>query len=159
MTIHSLDVLLSQFGTSPCSMSGFNCCFLNCIQISQEGGQVVWYSHLLKNFPVSCEPHSWHRGSKEKSSLDSSRTHGQAGPRHPQWRADSHWTQKNVLQDYFLKITLVARGRQRGRTEIGRSKDGNVRIKPLYSAWVQIVTRQLTSQVKRTSPVPPWSYK
>ena len=21
-----------------------------CIQISQEGGQVVWYSHLLKNF-------------------------------------------------------------------------------------------------------------
>ena len=23
----------------------------NCIQISQEAGQVVWYSHLLKNFP------------------------------------------------------------------------------------------------------------
>ena len=22
-----------------------------CIQISQEAGQVVWYSHLLKNFP------------------------------------------------------------------------------------------------------------
>ena len=34
-----------------CSMSGSNCCFLNCIQISQEAGQVVWYSHLLKNFP------------------------------------------------------------------------------------------------------------
>ena len=32
-------------------MSGFNCCFLTCIQISQEAGQVVWYSHLLKNFP------------------------------------------------------------------------------------------------------------
>ena len=31
-------------------MSGFNCCFLTCIQISQEGGQAVWYSHLLKNF-------------------------------------------------------------------------------------------------------------
>ena len=30
------------------SMSG---CFLTCIQISQEAGQVVWYSHLLKNFP------------------------------------------------------------------------------------------------------------
>ena len=28
-----------------------NCCFLTCIQISQEAGQVVWYSHLLKNFP------------------------------------------------------------------------------------------------------------
>ena len=34
-----------------CSMSASNCCFLACIQISQEAGQVVWYSHLLKNFP------------------------------------------------------------------------------------------------------------
>jgi len=24
---------------------------LTCIQISQEASQVVWYSHLLKNFP------------------------------------------------------------------------------------------------------------
>ena len=31
-------------------MSGANCCFLTCIQISQEASQVVWYSHLLKNF-------------------------------------------------------------------------------------------------------------
>ena len=34
-----------------CSMSGCNCCFLTCIQISQEAGIVVWYSHLFKNFP------------------------------------------------------------------------------------------------------------
>ena len=34
-----------------CSMSSSNCCFLTCIQISQNAGQVVWYSHLLKNFP------------------------------------------------------------------------------------------------------------
>ena len=34
-----------------CSMSGYNCCFLTCIQVSQEAGKVVWYSHLLKNFP------------------------------------------------------------------------------------------------------------
>ena len=33
------------------SMSSFNCCFLTCIQISQEADQVIWYSHLLKNFP------------------------------------------------------------------------------------------------------------
>ena len=33
-----------------CSMSSSNCCFPTCIQISQEAGQVVWYSHLLKNF-------------------------------------------------------------------------------------------------------------
>ena len=32
-------------------MSSSNCCFLTCIQISQEAGQVVWYSRLLKNFP------------------------------------------------------------------------------------------------------------
>ena len=34
-----------------CFMSSSNCCFLICIQISQEAGQVVWYSHLLKNCP------------------------------------------------------------------------------------------------------------
>ena len=34
-----------------CSMSSSNCGFLTCIQISQEADQVVWYSHLLKNFP------------------------------------------------------------------------------------------------------------
>ena len=31
-------------------MSGSNYCFLTCIQISQEAGNVVWCSHLLKNF-------------------------------------------------------------------------------------------------------------
>ena len=49
--MYSLDVLLCQFGTSLFSMSNSNCCFLTCIHISQEAGQVVWYSHLLKNFP------------------------------------------------------------------------------------------------------------
>ena len=34
-----------------CSMSGSNCSFLTCIQIPQEAGKVVWYSHLLKSFP------------------------------------------------------------------------------------------------------------
>ena len=34
-----------------CSMSSSNCCFLTCMQISQEAGQVVWYSHLFQNFP------------------------------------------------------------------------------------------------------------
>ena len=33
-----------------CSMSCSHCCFLTCIQVSQEAGKVVWYSHLLKNF-------------------------------------------------------------------------------------------------------------
>ena len=30
-------------------MSSSNCCFLTCVQISQEPGKVVWYSHLFKN--------------------------------------------------------------------------------------------------------------
>ena len=33
------------------SMSSFNCCFLTCIQVSQEAGWVVWCSHLFQNFP------------------------------------------------------------------------------------------------------------
>ena len=33
-----------------CSMSDSNCCFLACIQVSQEAGKVVLYSHLFKNF-------------------------------------------------------------------------------------------------------------
>ena len=32
-------------------MSGSNCSFLTCIQVSQETSKVVWYSHLFKNFP------------------------------------------------------------------------------------------------------------
>ena len=32
-------------------MSSSNCCFLTCIQVSQEAGKVVLFSHLLKNFP------------------------------------------------------------------------------------------------------------
>ena len=32
-------------------MSSSNCCFLTCIQISQEADQVVWYSHLFQNIP------------------------------------------------------------------------------------------------------------
>ena len=50
MTIYSFDILLSQFETVHCFMSGSNCCFLTCIQVFQETDKVVWYSHLFKNF-------------------------------------------------------------------------------------------------------------
>ena len=40
-----------NFEPVSCSMSSSNCCFLTCIQISQEVSQVVWYSSLLKNIP------------------------------------------------------------------------------------------------------------
>ena len=39
-------------------MSSSKCCFLTCIQVSQEAGHVVWYSHLFQNFPVYCDPRS-----------------------------------------------------------------------------------------------------
>ena len=39
-------------------MSCYNCCFLTWIQISQEAGQVVWYSHLFQNFPQSIVIHT-----------------------------------------------------------------------------------------------------
>ena len=32
-------------------MYSSNCCFLTCIQTSQEADQVVWYSHVFQNFP------------------------------------------------------------------------------------------------------------
>ena len=38
-------------------MSCSNCRFLTCIQISQEAGQVVLYSHLFTNFPLCCDLH------------------------------------------------------------------------------------------------------
>ena len=30
-------------------MSDSNCCSLTYVQVSQEEGNVVWYSHLIKN--------------------------------------------------------------------------------------------------------------
>ena len=50
VTIYNLDVLLFLFGTSLLFHVQF-CCFLACIQISQEAGQVVWYSYLFQSFP------------------------------------------------------------------------------------------------------------
>ena len=41
-----------NLGPVCCSTSSSNSCFLTGIQISQEAGQVVWYSHLLKIFPL-----------------------------------------------------------------------------------------------------------
>ena len=51
MTIYNLDVLLSQFWTVvPCKVLTVG--FLSCIQVSQETGKVVWYSHFFKNFSL-----------------------------------------------------------------------------------------------------------
>ena len=39
-------------------MSGSNCCFLTCTQVSQETGKVVWYFHLFKKFIQLAESHT-----------------------------------------------------------------------------------------------------
>ena len=51
MTIYTLMYSFSYLDPVCCSMSSSNCCFLTCIQVSQEAGKLVWYSHLLNNFP------------------------------------------------------------------------------------------------------------
>ena len=39
-------------------MFSSNCCFLTCIQVSQETGKVVWYFNLFKNFPQFAVTHT-----------------------------------------------------------------------------------------------------
>ena len=52
-------------------MSSSNCCFLTFIQVSQEAGQVVCYSHLLKNFPQFIVIHTVKRfGVVNKAEID-----------------------------------------------------------------------------------------
>ena len=57
VTIYSLMYSFSYLEPVCCSMSSSNSCFLTCIQISPEAGQVVWYSHLFQNFLVYYDPH------------------------------------------------------------------------------------------------------
>ena len=47
--MYSLDVLLFLFGTS--LLFHVQLFLTSCIQVSQEAGKVVWYSHLFQNFP------------------------------------------------------------------------------------------------------------
>ena len=51
MTIYSLDILLFLFGTSLLFHVQFSLLLPDLHIGSQEAGQGVWYSHLLKNFP------------------------------------------------------------------------------------------------------------
>ena len=70
MTTYSLWFSFPKFEPAPCSMSSSNYCFFSCIQLSQEAGNVVWYSHLTKNIPQFVMIHTvkvgeawqWQRG-------------------------------------------------------------------------------------------------
>ena len=50
MTIYNLEVLLSQFGTSPLFHVQFQLLLFDLHTDFSGGSQVVWYSHFLKNF-------------------------------------------------------------------------------------------------------------
>ena len=69
-------------------MSSSNCCFLTCIQVSQEAGQVVWYSHLFQNFPQMANKHM-----KRCSTL---RLLEKCKPK-LQWDVTSHWSESVQL--------------------------------------------------------------
>ena len=52
---HTPFPILNQF-IVPCLVLIFY--FLTYIQVSQETDKMLWYSHLFKNFPICCYPHS-----------------------------------------------------------------------------------------------------
>ena len=58
MSIYSLDVLLSLFGAILLFYVQFSLLLPDLHTYSQETGQVVWYSHLFKNFPQSVVIHT-----------------------------------------------------------------------------------------------------
>ena len=39
-------------------MFGSTCCFLTCIQVSQEAGKMVWYSYFIKSIPQFVVTHT-----------------------------------------------------------------------------------------------------
>ena len=51
MTIYSVTYYFPNFEPVSFCISGSNCCFLTCIQVSQEASKVVLYSHLFKDLP------------------------------------------------------------------------------------------------------------
>ena len=51
MIIYSLTCSFPDLEPVCSPMTSSNCCFLTCMQISQEAGKVVCYSRLFQNFP------------------------------------------------------------------------------------------------------------
>ena len=47
---NNIQLLHTPFPTW--NQSGSNCCLLTCIQVAQEAGELVWYSHVFQNFPL-----------------------------------------------------------------------------------------------------------
>ena len=64
-------ILLSQSESISPSIQGSNCCFFTQIQVSQEAGKMVCYSHLFQNFPQFVVIHTVKRfGIVNKAKVD-----------------------------------------------------------------------------------------
>ena len=112
-------------------MSISNCCFLTCIQISQEAGYVVWNSHLFQNFPQFIVIHIVKGfGVVNKAEIDvflefsclfydpmdiGNLISGSFPVLNPAWISASSWfTYCWTLAWRILSITLLAREMDRG---------------------------------------------
>ena len=71
MTIYSIDYSSPDLEPIHCSMSSSNCCFLTCIQISQEAGSGGLIFPSLQEFPtVCCDSHSQRLWRVNKAEID-----------------------------------------------------------------------------------------
>ena len=72
-------------------MSSSNCCFLICIQVSQETGKVAWYSHAFKNLSQFVDIHTSHPLSSPSSAFNLYQHEGLF-----QWVSSSHQLAKGL---------------------------------------------------------------
>ena len=108
-------------------MPSSNCCFLTCMQISQEASHVVWYSHHFKNFPQFVVIHTIKSfGIVNKAEVDvvlelsyffndpmdvGNLISGSSAFLNPAWTSGSSWfTYCWSLSWRILSITLLAYG-------------------------------------------------
>ena len=96
-----------------CSRSSSNYCFLTCIQVSQEAGQVVWYSHLFKNFQVYCDTHGFRstQGSDPDSSVGKEFTYN-AGDLFDSWVEKICWRRDRLPTPVFLGFPCGSDGKE-----------------------------------------------
>ena len=86
-----------------CFMSCSNCCFLTCIQISQESGQVVWYSHHFHNFPQFIVIHT-----VSASKIDSYNRGGKKEKKEKKKSQRIDRTSQKIIINVFLESLLSA---------------------------------------------------
>ena len=90
--------------TSSLFMTNSNCCFFTGIQVSQEAGKVVWYSHLLKNFPQFVVIHTAKGFHNIKS-----RYKNMIKVRRRRWIRQGPWNLRDDMGVSFLPFFLLSK--------------------------------------------------